>query len=56
MQYRCVKGHNSIISYSSLKNTIKTSNIAYPHEIEKEIVNAIKSKIQMQLLLPQRNL
>ena len=44
MQYRCVKGHNSIISYSSLKNTIKTSNIAYPHEIEKEIVNAIKSK------------
>ncbi|MCI8405169.1 MAG: helix-turn-helix transcriptional regulator [Clostridia bacterium] len=44
IQYRLIKGHNSIISYSSLRNTIKDSDIAYPHELEKDIINAVKSR------------
>lgn len=43
MQYRLIKGHDSIISYASLGNTVKTADIAYPQELEKNIINALKS-------------
>lgn len=44
MQYRLIKGHNSIISYSSLRDAIKTSDAAYPQDLEKEIINAVRAK------------
>ena len=44
IQYRFIKGLNSIINYRLLNSSIRTSDTAYPANIEKDIINAVKSK------------
>lgn len=51
MQYRLIKGHNSIINYSSLNKIIRTTNISYPQDLEKNIINGIKSKDENSILI-----
>lgn len=44
MQYRLIKGHNSIINYANLNHSLNNADVTYLQNMEKEIINAIKSK------------
>ncbi len=44
MQYRLVRGHNSIISYNSLAYLNEGKETAYPAAIEKELIKGINAK------------
>ena len=47
MQYRLVRGRNSIISYSSLNNALM--DVAYPDNIEKELIKQINLKDESKI-------